>query len=140
LSWNETPVGKVAPPSFNAALGNAEVITVNVPGEPTVNVAVARLVKLGAESTVSVKVCEVVPEPFVALMVIVYVPPVPAAGVPLKVAVPGVNVTPVGSVPVSVYVGDPVAVAVNDPDVPTVNVVLVALVNAGVVFTVRVKT
>ena len=80
------------------------------------------------------------PEPFVALMIIGYDPPVPAAGFPLNVAVlPPVKVTPLGSVPVSANVGDPVAVTVNDPDVPTVNVVLMPLVNTGAVFTVRVK-
>jgi hypothetical protein len=58
------------------------------------------------------------------------------AGVPLSVAVPFpllVNVTPLGSVPVSlsVGVGLPVAVPVNVPAVPTVNVVLLPLVIAG---------
>jgi hypothetical protein len=72
-------------------------------------------------------------------MVIGYVPPAFAAGIPLSVAVLAVNVTPMGSVPVSVKAGDPVAITVNDPDVPAVNVVLVALVNTGTVFTVRVK-
>jgi hypothetical protein len=61
------------------------------------------------------------------------VPAVPVAGVPLNVAVPlplSRNVTPLGSVPVSVNegVGDPVAVTVKLPAVPTVNVVLLALV------------
>ena len=71
----------------------------------------------------------------------------PAAGVPLSVAVPLpllTNVTPLGSVPVcvSVGVGVPVVVTVKLPAVPTVNVVLLALVIAGAVcavFTVNVK-
>jgi hypothetical protein len=43
------------------------------------------------------------------------------------------NVTPLGSVPVSasVGVGDPVVVTVKLPAVPTVNVALFALVIAG---------
>jgi hypothetical protein len=47
------------------------------------------------------------------------------------------NVTPLGSVPVSVSVGvgDPVVVAVKLPAVPTANVVLFALMIAGAWFT-----
>jgi hypothetical protein len=82
-----------------------------------------------------------------AVRVSVYTPPLPDAGVPLSVAVPFplfTNVTPLGSVPVSVKVGvgDPVAVTVKLPAAPTVNVVLLALVIAGAtcaVFTVRVN-
>jgi len=84
---------------------------------------------------------------FVALMVIEYVPPVPAAGVPLSVPVPfplSPKVTPLGNEPVSVRegVGVPVVVTENVPAVPTVNVVLLELVMTGVVlavFTVSVK-
>jgi hypothetical protein len=58
---------------------------------------------------------------------------VPAAGVPLNTCVTALNVTPLGSAPLSlsVGVGEPVAVTVNDPAVPTVNVVLALLVIAG---------
>jgi hypothetical protein len=61
---------------------------------------------------------------------------VPAAGVPLSVAVPlplATNVTPVGSAPVFVNdaVGVPVVVTVNVPVAPTVNVALFALGIAG---------
>ena len=51
------------------------------------------------------------------------------------------NVTPLGSAPVSLSVGagNPVAVTVNVPAVPTVNVVLFALVIAGAWLTVSVK-
>ena len=51
------------------------------------------------------------------------------------------NVTPVGSVPVSLSagVGKPVVVTVKLPAVPTVKVVLLALVMAGAWLTVRVK-
>ncbi len=83
----------------------------------------------------------VLPEVLVALKVIGYVPPVPAAGVPLRTPVVVLNVTPAGSVPVSLNVGAgvPVAATVNVPGVPTVKVVLPALVITGAVFTVRVK-
>ncbi len=68
-------------------------------------------------------------------------PPLPAAGVPLRVPVPAVNVTPLGSAPVSlsVGVGTPAAVTVKVPAVPTVKVVLFALVIAGAWLTVSVK-
>ena len=68
-------------------------------------------------------------------------PDVPAAGVPQRIPVAGVKVTPVGSGPVSLSVGAgvPVAVTVNDPAALTANVVLVALVIAAGVFTVSVK-
>jgi hypothetical protein len=71
---------------------------------------------------------------------------VPAAGVPANVAVPSgssTNVTPLGSVPVSLNVGGvgkewPV-LTVNVPAVPTVKVVPLALVILGTSFTVRVN-
>ena len=68
-------------------------------------------------------------------------PPVLAPGVPLSTPVVALNVTPLGSVPLSlrVGVGEPVAVNVNEPAVPTVNVVLLALVMAGGWLTVSVK-
>jgi hypothetical protein len=75
------------------------------------------------------------------------VPPVPLAGVPLSVGPLPVpfplftNVTPVGSVPLSVSdgVGVPVAVTGKLPAVPAVKVVLLALVIAGAWSTVNVK-
>ena len=68
----------------------------------------------------------------------------PAAGVPASVAVPSplsVNVTPEGSVPVSVTVvrAAGLVVTVNVPAVPTVKVVWSALVIAGASVTVSVK-
>ncbi len=71
-----------------------------------------------------------------AVIVIGYVPFVPAAGVPDRRAVSGplpTRVTPLGRAPVSVKVtfGKPVAVTVNDPVVPTSKVVLLPLVIAG---------
>ncbi len=81
--------------------------------------------------------------PFVAVIVNGYVPPVPAAGVPERVAVPSplsVNVTPVGSAPVSdnPHVGDPVDVTVKVPAWPTVKVVPAELVIWHAWMTVRV--
>jgi hypothetical protein len=141
LSTKVTPFGKVAPPSLTAGGGKPVVITVNDPGEPTVNVTLVGLMMAGAWSTVRVKLCEALPELFVALKVIGYVPPVPAPGVPLRMFVVVLNVTPAGSVPVSVKdgAGVPVATTVNVPPVPTVKVVLLALVITGAVFTVSVK-
>ena len=63
---------------------------------------------------------------------------VPNAGVPLRTPVAALNVTPLGSAPVSLSVGagDPVAVTVNVPAEFTVNAVLFALVIAGAMPTV----
>jgi hypothetical protein len=77
-----------------------------------------------------------VPTPLLAVKVSGYVPLVPEAGVPLRVPVPfplSLNVTPLGSAPVSLSegVGLPVVVTVKLPAVPTVNAVLFALVIAG---------
>jgi protein involved in polysaccharide export with SLBB domain len=65
-----------------------------------------------------------------------YGPPEPAAGVPVSVAVPfplSVNVTPVGSAPVSdnVELGTPLVVTVKVPAWPTVKVVPAELVIPG---------
>ena len=67
-----------------------------------------------------------------ALKLILYVPPVPAIGVPLRTPVAILKVTPLGRAPVSLSVGfgNPVAVTVNVPAVPTTNVVLLELVIA----------
>src|SRR5207245_8355425 len=82
-----------------------------------------------------------VPTPLLAVKVMGYVPFVPAAGVPLRTPVVVLNVTPVGSVPVSLNVGagNPVAVTVKVPAAPTENVVLLALVMAGAWSTISVK-
>lgn len=70
--------------------------------------------------------------PFEAVIVMGYVPPVPAAGVPLRTPAE-VKVTPLGNDPASVKVdvGKPLEVVVNDPAVPTLNVVLFTLVMLG---------
>jgi hypothetical protein len=85
---------------------------------------------------VRVKLCVAVPALLVAVIVIGYVPPVPAAGVPLNVPVPvpvSTNVTPFGSAPLAVIdgFGFPVAVTVKLPPEPTANVVALALVIDG---------
>src|SRR5947209_3376591 len=72
-------------------------------------------------------------------MVMGYVPPVPAAGVPARVAVPLLlltSVTPPGSAPVSEIdidapVGKPVVVTEKAPAAPTAKVVPLPLVMAG---------
>jgi hypothetical protein len=68
----------------------------------------------------------------VAVSVIGYVPPVPAAGVPLRRPAE-LRVTPLGKAPVSLNVGagTPEAIAWKLPFVPTANVVLFALEIAG---------
>ena len=73
------------------------------------------------------------PTPLLAVNVMLYVPFVPAAGVPLNAPVPAVNVTPLGSAPDSAIVGagKPAAVVVKDPANPTVKLALAALVIAG---------
>jgi hypothetical protein len=137
---NVTPVGSV-PVSLSVGAGKPVAVTVNVPAKPSTKVALFALVIAGAWSTVSVKVCvPSAPAPLWAMIVNEYVPPLPAAGVPLSVPVVA-SVTPLGSAPVSLMVGagNPVAVTVNVPAVPTVKVVLVALVIAAGWFTVSVK-
>ena len=66
--------------------------------------------------------------PLTEVIVSGYEPEVPAAGLPVMTAAPGVavNVTPAGSVPVRemVGVGVPVAVALIVPTLPTTNAVL----------------
>jgi hypothetical protein len=76
-----------------------------------------------------------------AVKVMLYVPTVPDAGVPLSTPVKESKLTPLGSVPVLLKagLGKPVAVTVNVPPVPNVNDVLFALVIAGAWSTVSVK-
>ena len=65
-----TPLGR-APVSLNVVeVGYPEAITVKEPFVPTVKVVVLALLMAGAWSTVNVKLCEGVLEPFVAEMVI----------------------------------------------------------------------
>ncbi len=134
LSVNVTPVGS-APFSNRVGIGNPVAITMNVPAEPTLNVALFPVVIVGEVAgriTVSTKFCIAsVPTPLDAVNVKLNVPP--AVGVPVRTPVPALNVTPVGSAPLSdsAGVGEPVAVTVNVPVAPTTNVVLLALVIAA---------
>jgi hypothetical protein len=117
-------------------------VSVKVPGVPTVKVVLFALVIARPGLTVNVKFwIASAPAPLWAVKVMGYVPPLPAAGVPLSVPVEAVNVSPLGSVPVSLSdgVGTPVAVTVKAPVVPAVKDVLFALVIAGAWFTVNVK-
>jgi hypothetical protein len=143
LSLNVTPLGS-APVSLSEGVGLPVAVTVKLPAVPTVKVVLLALVIAGDVPplpTVSVKLwLAAVPTPLLAVKVSGYVPAVPEAGVPLSVPVPFplfLNVTPLGSAPVSLSegVGLPVAVTAKLPAVPTVNVVLFALVIAGAWFT-----
>jgi len=107
------------------------------PGIPVVKDALAPLVKVGASFTVRVKFWVASgSKPLVAIKTSGYSPPLPAVGVPLRLAVPfrlSVKLIPPGKVPVKLNVGEgyPLLVKANDPGVPTKNVVLFELVIAG---------
>jgi len=138
---NVTPLGRLPVSLKVIVVGNPVAITVNVPAALTVNVVLFALVIAGDWVTVNLKFWVAFGEmPFEAVMVIGYVPPVFAAGVPLSTPADE-RVTPLGSAPVSLKVGagKPVAVTVNDPADPTVNVVLAALVIESAWLTVSVK-
>ena len=64
-----TPVGS-APDSLRAGAGKPDALTVNDPACPTVNVWALALVNAGFSSTISVKLCVVVLNEFVAVKVI----------------------------------------------------------------------
>src|SRR5215467_547241 len=71
-------------------------------------------------------------------------PPVPAAGMPTRAAVPlplSTKLTPGGSAPVadSAGTGRPVVVTLKFANTPTMNVALLALVNTGGALTTTVK-
>ena len=133
-----TPDGSAPFSAIVATVGLPFVVTVNVPALPTMNVAALALVIAGAWLTVSLKTCVASGvTPLLAVIVSRYDPPVAAAGVPLRVAVPlplFVNVTPVGSAPLSVIVatvGEPLVVMMNVPALPTAKIIILALVIAG---------
>ncbi len=138
LSTKVTPLGRL-PYRLNAAAGYPLVVIVKLPGTPAVKVALAALVMAGPWSTLSVNAWVVATDgALLALIVMLYAPPLPAAGVPLSVAVPlvpAVKLTPLGRLPLSLSVvvaGTPgVVVIVKLPDVPTVKVALAALVMTG---------
>ena len=99
-----TPLGS-APVSEKVGAGYPLPVTVKVPAVPVVKVVVVAEVITGAWSTTKVNVCVTVDTMLVAVIVTVYVPPKPAAGVPEKLAEPSplsTRTTPDGSVPVYV--------------------------------------
>src|SRR6266849_2441533 len=129
-------VGKPLAAALNDAVAPAQTVW-----------SVAVVVIAGAWLTVNVKFCVgELPALFVAVKVIVYVPPVPEAGVPARVPVPfplSTNVTLLGRAApprVIVGVGEPMVVTVNVPAVPAVNVVAFALVMLGIWPVVVLKT
>jgi hypothetical protein len=128
-----TPAGKV-PDSLRVSAGNPLAVTVKLLALPTVNAALLALVIAGAWSIVSVKLCVAAePTPLEAVIVRLYAPAVPAAGVPLSTPVDALKVTPVGNAPDSLKVGagDPLAVTVKLPALPTLKAALLALVITG---------
>src|SRR5215472_4770202 len=118
LSTNVTPLGN-APTSVSEGVGVPALVTVNVPGVPTVNVVLLALVITGAVPTVRVKVCvAVVPTPLLAVKAMEYVPTLPDAGVRVSVPVPFAppeRESPPGNAPF------PVKLAAGKPPVATVN-------------------
>ena len=98
-------------------------------------------VKTGNWFTVNVNVSVIEPSTLVAVTVITYVPPVPAAGVPESTPVVALSVTPAGRLPVSVNVapGKPVVAMVVVPAVAVVKVADVAPVKARGCSTTNVK-
>src|SRR3954447_21128244 len=112
---------------------------VNDPGEPTAKVAWSLLTMAGAwgaSATVRVNVWVTSPPtPLWAVIVSGYTPPLPAAGVPARVADPPPpwNVTPSGNVPDAerVGAGKPVAVTVTVPATPTTKVAAFPLATAA---------
>src|SRR5271170_4500413 len=103
---------------------------VNVPLLPAKKVTLLALVRTGTSLTVNVKLWVLVPVLLVAVKVIGYVPPEPAAGVPPRMPLALVKATPGGSVPLSLRAGagKPVAITVKLLWLPTRKLVALALV------------
>ena len=119
---NVTPAGS-APLSVYVGAGNPVAVTMKLPELPTRKDAAGALVIAGASLTVSVRFCDAEPTAFVAVNVIEYWRPVPAAGVPEITPVAGLKPSPAGKLPVidSDGAGLPVAVTWNVPNEPTLN-------------------
>src|SRR5579871_200443 len=131
-SWvNVTPAGS-APASRSAGSGDPVAVTVNAPGAPSWKVMLFALVMAAGIAvwlTMSEKLCMAsLPSPLSAVKVIEYVPGL--AGVPPNSPVEELKVTPFGSAPASLNVGEgkPVAVTLKLLGAPAVNVVLFELV------------
>ena len=145
---NVMPEGNV-PACVNVGVGVPLVVTVKVNGWPAMAVAEPALVIASPLLIVRTKLWVAVPTKFAAAMVSVYVPWLPAAGVPDRVAVPlplSLKVTPGGSAglesSVIAAVGKPVVVTEKLPAVATGKVADGALVITGAAvagLTVRVK-
>ena len=120
LSVNVTPDGSVSG-AGKMHVGYPVVVTVKVPAWPTAKLAAAALVIWHASSTVRVNDTWAAGlTPFVAVIVIGYVPPEPAAGIPEIDIVPSplsVHVSPAGNAPTTDkwHGGDPVTVTVRVP-------------------------
>src|SRR5579884_3689278 len=98
MALKETPDGRVSPLlSLSVGAGKPVAATVKLPAEPAVKVALLPLVKVGASLTVRVKVWVASGEvPLLAVKCRAWVPPVPAADVPLSTPVAGLKETPAG--------------------------------------------
>src|SRR5580700_6405809 len=104
LAVNRSPFGS-RPVSVIVAVGYPVVVTLNLIARPTEAVTAFAEVMAGAWSTRRRKLCVADPAALVAFTVSRRLPPVPAAGVPAKVAVPfglAVKLSPLGSAPDSV--------------------------------------
>ena len=105
LSTNVTPGAGESRSRVSAGVGVPVVLTAKLPAVPVEKVVLV-LVMAGAWLTVRVKVWVALGvTPLAAVKCREYVPPVPAAGVPLSTPVAALNVTPPGKVPVSLRLG-----------------------------------
>ena len=145
LAVKVTPVGSV-PVRVSVGAGYPVVVTVKLKAVPTVALALAALVMAGAWLTVKAKGWVAGwPIPFVAVIVRLYRPVVPAAGVPAMVAVPfplSVKLSPEGNAALLSLmdgVGKAVVFTVKLNAVPTVALALAALVMAGAWLTVMTR-
>jgi len=132
LSTKVTPEGRV-PVSENIGVGYPLASIVNELVLPITNTVLVVLMIDGAWLTVSVKLCVAFGlMPFEAMIVIGYVPPVLAAGVPERTPAE-LRVTPDGRLPVSekVGVGYPLAVTANKHVISEIQFVDDALVIDG---------
>src|ERR1700730_3548077 len=110
-------------------LTNTAVSVVEPPKTIVSDPGVKLLIK-GAGTTDRVKLWTAsLPTPLWAVKVRLYVPSLPAAGVPLSSPVEALNVTPLGNVPLSNKdgAGNPATVTVNDPGALTVSAALLGL-------------
>ena len=134
FAFSNRPFGNAPLVMLNVGAGKPVAVTVKVPAVPTVKVALATLVIVGACPTVSAKFCVASGlRPLVAVTVKLNTPLLPMAGVPLSK--PWLlNVTPCGRVPLvtlKLGAGNPLAVKLKLPEVPATKPALAGLVKAG---------